>query len=270
MPPDGNLRIALVSAPFEEGLIANDVWVDVEDPTPEQVEDLKRHYNAVIFAKHNLTVDGILKSYSSAEGESTSGSLLGAGAHGRGAMDGVDFVIAQHVDPLSPVGTIGINAGPSSGGVDSWFGAAFVPFLSTSFAWNTCRRHPTRLSPTPIRFAAATSSASRSRGRACGWWARSALSSTTSSGSVKIWKPAVPSGCKVPIVHFAHEAYLACANYEDALAKAAGGNRLGVSYQEEAPKPEEAVIEHHLGQAETRHITGSGHGRSQVNGACMS
>jgi amidohydrolase len=38
-----------------------------------------------------------------------------------GAMDGVDFVIAQHVDPLSPVGTIGINAGPSSGGVDSWF-----------------------------------------------------------------------------------------------------------------------------------------------------
>jgi len=38
-----------------------------------------------------------------------------------GAMDGVDFVIAQHVDPLSPVGTIGINAGPSSGGVDSWY-----------------------------------------------------------------------------------------------------------------------------------------------------
>ena len=38
-----------------------------------------------------------------------------------GAMDGVDYVIAQHVDPLYPVGTIGINAGPSSGGVDSWF-----------------------------------------------------------------------------------------------------------------------------------------------------
>jgi len=30
-------------------------------------------------------------------------------------------VIAQHVDPLKPVGTIGINAGPSSGGVDSWY-----------------------------------------------------------------------------------------------------------------------------------------------------
>jgi amidohydrolase len=39
-----------------------------------------------------------------------------------GAMDGVDYVIAQHVDPSQPVGTIGINAGPSSGGVDSWFG----------------------------------------------------------------------------------------------------------------------------------------------------
>jgi len=38
-----------------------------------------------------------------------------------GAMDGVDYVIAQHVDPLKPVGTISINAGPSSGGVDSWY-----------------------------------------------------------------------------------------------------------------------------------------------------
>jgi amidohydrolase len=39
-----------------------------------------------------------------------------------GAMDGVDYIIAQHVDPLHRVGTIGINAGPSSGGVDSWYG----------------------------------------------------------------------------------------------------------------------------------------------------
>jgi amidohydrolase len=38
-----------------------------------------------------------------------------------GAMDGVDYVIAQHVDPASPVGTIGINDGPSSGGVDGWY-----------------------------------------------------------------------------------------------------------------------------------------------------
>jgi amidohydrolase len=39
-----------------------------------------------------------------------------------GAMNGVDYVIAQHVDPTQPVGTIAINAGPTSGGVDSWFG----------------------------------------------------------------------------------------------------------------------------------------------------
>jgi amidohydrolase len=39
-----------------------------------------------------------------------------------GAMNGVDYVIAQHIDPTKPVGTIGINAGACSGGVDSWFG----------------------------------------------------------------------------------------------------------------------------------------------------
>lgn len=38
-----------------------------------------------------------------------------------GCMDGVDYVIAQHVDPHSPVGTIAIESGPASGGVDSWF-----------------------------------------------------------------------------------------------------------------------------------------------------
>ncbi len=36
-----------------------------------------------------------------------------------GAVDGVDYVIAQHVDPLSPVGTIAINEGASGGGVDT-------------------------------------------------------------------------------------------------------------------------------------------------------
>jgi amidohydrolase len=39
-----------------------------------------------------------------------------------GAMDGVNYVIAQHVDPAMPVGTIGISAGPCSGGVDNWYG----------------------------------------------------------------------------------------------------------------------------------------------------
>jgi len=38
-----------------------------------------------------------------------------------GAMDGVDYVIAQHIDPAQPVGTISIGAGAASGGVDSWF-----------------------------------------------------------------------------------------------------------------------------------------------------
>ncbi|HSK67040.1 MAG TPA: M20 family metallopeptidase [Anaerolineales bacterium] len=42
-----------------------------------------------------------------------------------GAMDSVDYVIAQHVDPSKPVGTIGINAGPASGGVDTWYATIF-------------------------------------------------------------------------------------------------------------------------------------------------
>ncbi len=42
-----------------------------------------------------------------------------------GAAEGVDFVIAQHIDPLSPVGTVAISAGPASGGVDSWFGTIY-------------------------------------------------------------------------------------------------------------------------------------------------
>jgi amidohydrolase len=42
-----------------------------------------------------------------------------------GAAEGIDYVIAQHIDPLSPVGTVGISAGPASGGVDSWFGTIY-------------------------------------------------------------------------------------------------------------------------------------------------
>jgi amidohydrolase len=38
-----------------------------------------------------------------------------------GAMEGVDLVIALHVDPSAPAGTIRVKAGPASGGVDSWF-----------------------------------------------------------------------------------------------------------------------------------------------------
>ena len=39
-----------------------------------------------------------------------------------GAMQGVDMVIALHVDPATRVGDIHISDGPSSGGVDSWYG----------------------------------------------------------------------------------------------------------------------------------------------------
>ncbi len=39
-----------------------------------------------------------------------------------GAMEGVDMVIALHVDPATPVGHVHISDGPSSGGVDSWYG----------------------------------------------------------------------------------------------------------------------------------------------------
>jgi len=38
-----------------------------------------------------------------------------------GAMEGVDYIIAQHVDPNLPVGEIAINAGPCSGGIDTWY-----------------------------------------------------------------------------------------------------------------------------------------------------
>jgi len=39
-----------------------------------------------------------------------------------GAMEGVDLVIALHVEPTTPAGAIRIVSGPASGGVDSWFG----------------------------------------------------------------------------------------------------------------------------------------------------
>ena len=38
-----------------------------------------------------------------------------------GAMEGVDFVLAQHIDPRLKVGEMAISSGPNSGGVDSWY-----------------------------------------------------------------------------------------------------------------------------------------------------
>ena len=40
-----------------------------------------------------------------------------------GAMEGVEMVLALHVDPATPVGNIRVESGPASGGVDSWFGS---------------------------------------------------------------------------------------------------------------------------------------------------
>ena len=42
-----------------------------------------------------------------------------------GALEGVDLVIAQHVDPHAPVGQVGINAGVAGGGVTTWYGTIF-------------------------------------------------------------------------------------------------------------------------------------------------
>ncbi len=39
-----------------------------------------------------------------------------------GAMEGVNMVLALHVDPATAVGDIRVEAGAASGGVDSWFG----------------------------------------------------------------------------------------------------------------------------------------------------
>ena len=39
-----------------------------------------------------------------------------------GAAEGIDYVIAQHIEPHAPVGIVLISPGPASGGVDSWFG----------------------------------------------------------------------------------------------------------------------------------------------------
>ncbi|MBI5945178.1 MAG: amidohydrolase [Chloroflexi bacterium] len=77
---------------------------------------------AQILAKENL--NGRIRflfqpSEESADEEGKSGAVR---MSEDGAMDGVDYVIAQHVDPSKPVGSIYISSGPCSGGVDSWFG----------------------------------------------------------------------------------------------------------------------------------------------------
>jgi len=42
-----------------------------------------------------------------------------------------------------------------------------------------------------------------------------------SSGSVKIWVPAVPAGCKVPVIHLANGTGASCSSYQGALERMA-------------------------------------------------
>ncbi len=76
---------------------------------------------ALLLSKENL-IRARAFSFPALRGDDGRGRLSGAQRMAaEGAMDGVDYIIAQHVDPMKPVGTIGINAGPNSGGVDNWY-----------------------------------------------------------------------------------------------------------------------------------------------------
>jgi hypothetical protein len=53
----------------------------------------------------------------------------------------------------------------------------------------------------------------------------------TSSGSVKIWVPTVPSGCKVPMVHLANGTGATCSDYGDDLVRLATHGFLTLCYE---------------------------------------
>ena len=69
-----------------------------------------------------------------ADEEGLSGAMRMVEDH---AMDGVDFIIAQHVDPDAAVGTIRISEGASGGGVDSWFGTVHGKGGHGAYPYNT-------------------------------------------------------------------------------------------------------------------------------------
>ncbi len=54
----------------------------------------------------------------------------------------------------------------------------------------------------------------------------------TASGSVKIWVPAVPAGCKVPVVHLANGTGAMCSDYEAALERMASHGFLTTCYED--------------------------------------
>lgn len=53
----------------------------------------------------------------------------------------------------------------------------------------------------------------------------------TSSGSVKMWVPKVPAGCKVPVIHFANAAFATCSVYGDDLVRFATHGFLATCYE---------------------------------------
>jgi len=54
----------------------------------------------------------------------------------------------------------------------------------------------------------------------------------TSSGSVKIWVPTVPAGCKVPVIHLANGTGATCSDYGDDLVRFATQGFLTTCYED--------------------------------------
>jgi hypothetical protein len=52
-----------------------------------------------------------------------------------------------------------------------------------------------------------------------------------SSGSLKLWVPKVPAGCKVPVVHLANGTGASCANYQASLERLARHGFLSVCFE---------------------------------------
>jgi hypothetical protein len=52
------------------------------------------------------------------------------------------------------------------------------------------------------------------------------------SGSVKLWVPDVPAGCKVPVVHLANGTTANCGNYKDSLERLASHGFLTACYED--------------------------------------
>jgi len=52
------------------------------------------------------------------------------------------------------------------------------------------------------------------------------------SGSIKMWVPTVPAGCKIPMVHLANGTTAVCADYQDDLNRLASHGFLALCYED--------------------------------------